>query len=164
GRRAPQRVDQHQQLHEVVVHGRARGLHDVAVRAAHRLLDHDPRLAVRELRDGAVGERHPEVPRHAVGQLGRRRAAEEFEVVPYPHRAYSTARDSRTTVTWTWPGYSMSCSMRFAMSRASRTAEASSTLSGCTMMRISRPAWIAYALSTPGKLVAMFSSPSSRLM
>jgi hypothetical protein len=53
----------------------------------------------------------------------------------------------------------MSRSIRKAMSRASRTADASSTLSGSTMMRISRPAWIAYDFSTPGKEVAMDSSP-----
>jgi hypothetical protein len=56
----------------------------------------------------------------------------------------------------------MSRSIRSAMSRASRTAEASSTLSGSTMMRISRPAWMAYDFSTPGKEVAIDSRPSRR--
>ncbi len=55
-------------------------------------------------------------------------------------RAISTARLSRTTVTCTCPGYSMSCSTRPAISRASRVAWASETFSGCTITRTSRPA------------------------
>ena len=55
----------------------------------------------------------------------------------------------------------MSRSMRLATSRANKTAEASSTLSGWTIMRISRPAWMAKDFSTPGKLVAMVSRASS---
>src|SRR5690606_26188902 len=98
-RRAPQRVDQHEQLHEVVVHRSRGGLNDVAVCAAHRLLDHDARLPVRELRDGAVGEGYAEVLRDRGRQFRRRSSAEELEILAYPHRAYSTARDSRTTVT-----------------------------------------------------------------
>ena len=44
------------------------------------------------------------------------------------------------TVILIWPGYSISSSMRRAMSRASRIASRSSICSGLTMTRISRPA------------------------
>jgi len=54
--------------------------------------------------------------------------------------------------------------MRWAISRASRVALASLTLPGLTSTRTSRPAWTAKACSTPGKLVAICSSCSSRLM
>ena len=236
GRGPPQRVHQHQQLHQVVVDGRTGRLDDEAVGAAHRLLERDARLAIGELRHRAPRERAFQVAGDRLGQRRRGAAGEELDVVAGPHvgdrslravgitrhlagasgaegdglqgrpladdtrplgnegsltraprprvgtlgpgrgprrglsrgegtagghggrarapwrsarrwavdqRAYSTARDSRTTVTWTWPGYSMSRSMRWAMSRASSTAEASSTFSGSTMMRISRPAWMA---------------------
>ncbi len=60
-----------------------------------------------------------------------------------PQRAYSTARDSRITVTLIWPGYSSSFSMSRAISWESRAAPSSSTAPGATMTRISRPACIA---------------------
>ena len=57
--------------------------------------------------------------------------------------AYSTALVSRMTLTLIWPGYSSSCSIFLAMSRARRIMLSSVTTSGLTMMRISRPAWMA---------------------
>ena len=48
--------------------------------------------------------------------------------------------------------------------RASRIEPMSSICSGLTMIRTSRPAWMAKALSTPSKLWAMVSSASRRLM
>ena len=58
-------------------------------------------------------------------------------------RAYSTALDSRITVTLIWPGYSSSFSMSRAISWESSAAPSSSTAPGATMTRISRPACIA---------------------
>src|SRR5690606_27906735 len=80
-RGAPQCVYEHQELHQVVVHRGAGGLDYVAVGPTNRLFNHDTRLAVGELGDGAARQRHAEVPRHARRQFGRRGAAEELEVV-----------------------------------------------------------------------------------
>ena len=57
--------------------------------------------------------------------------------------ANSTARVSRMTLTLIWPGYSISFSMRLTISFASTSVPASLTSSGLTMMRISRPDWMA---------------------
>jgi acetyl esterase/lipase len=59
------------------------------------------------------------------------------------HFAYSTARDSRMTVTLIWPGYSSSFSISRAISWESTIAASSSIAPGWTMTRISRPACIA---------------------
>ena len=61
----------------------------------------------------------------------------------YNYLAYSTALVSRMTLTLIWPGYSSSDSIFFATSRASRIILSSVTSSGLTMMRTSRPAWMA---------------------
>ena len=60
-----------------------------------------------------------------------------------PQRAYSTARDSRITVTLIWPGYSSSFSISLAISYESSVAASSSIAPGATITRISRPACIA---------------------
>ena len=63
-----------------------------------------------------------------------------------PLRAYlavSSKRCSRMTVTLMVPGYWSSSSMRRRMRRARKAASGSERLSGETMTRISRPAWIA---------------------
>jgi len=57
--------------------------------------------------------------------------------------AYSMARCSRITITLICPGYWSSSSIRLAMSRAITSAPRSSTWSGLTMTRTSRPACIA---------------------
>ncbi len=57
--------------------------------------------------------------------------------------ANSTALVSRITFTLIWPGYSSSASIFLAMSRARRIMLSSVTTSGLTMMRTSRPAWMA---------------------
>ena len=57
--------------------------------------------------------------------------------------AYSTALVSRMTLTLIWPGYSSSLSIFLASSRARRIMLSSLTSSGLTMMRTSRPAWMA---------------------
>jgi hypothetical protein len=56
-RRPPQRVEQDEELDQVLVDRRARGLHDEHVVAAHRVLDLDVDLPVREPVDPGVGER-----------------------------------------------------------------------------------------------------------
>ena len=57
--------------------------------------------------------------------------------------AYSMALVSRMTLTLIWPGYSNSASIFLAMSRARRIILSSVTSSGFTMIRTSRPAWMA---------------------
>ena len=57
--------------------------------------------------------------------------------------AYSMALVSRMTLTLIWPGYSSSASIFLAMSRARRIILSSVTSSGFTMIRTSRPAWMA---------------------
>ncbi len=49
----------------------------------------------------------------------------------------------RMPVALIWPGYWSSSSIFWLMSRARCTAPALSTFSGWTMMRTSRPAWMA---------------------
>jgi len=65
------------------------------------------------------------------------------EVVDRGYFANSTARLSRITVTFTWPGYSSSASISRAISCESSTAPSSSSAPGCTITRISRPACMA---------------------
>src|SRR5437867_34548 len=55
--------------------------------------------------------------------------------------AYSTARDSRMTVTLICPGYSSWPSISRAISCDRSTAASSSISDGLTMTLISRPAW-----------------------
>ena len=57
--------------------------------------------------------------------------------------AYSVLRVSRMTLTRIWPGYSISFSMVLAISLASTLVPSSVTSSGLTMMRTSRPLWMA---------------------
>lgn len=57
--------------------------------------------------------------------------------------AYSMALVSRMTFTLIWPGYSSSDSIFRAISRAMSTRRSSGTSSGFTMIRTSRPAWMA---------------------
>ena len=57
--------------------------------------------------------------------------------------AYSMALVSRRRLTLIWPGYSSSSSIFLAISRARSTIWSSLTWSGLTMMRTSRPAWMA---------------------
>ena len=53
--------------------------------------------------------------------------------------AYSVLRVSRITFTRIWPGYSISVSIRLAISLASTLVPSSVTSSGLTIMRTSRP-------------------------
>src|SRR5438128_3154515 len=83
---------------------------------------------------------------------------------PFCYFAYSTARVSRMTVTLICPGYCIVSWIFCAMSRESRAVCRSSSLSGFTTTRTSRPAWIANDFSTPSKLFATLSSSWSRWM
>ena len=62
-----------------------------------------------------------------------------------------------------WPGYDSSVSTFLAMSRASIVAASSLIFMLSTMMRTSRPAWMAYDFSTPANDFAIRSRSSSRL-
>ena len=62
---------------------------------------------------------------------------------PHAYFANSTARLSRMTVTFTWPGYSSWSSISRAISWLRRIAASSSISAGFTITRISRPAWSA---------------------
>lgn len=61
----------------------------------------------------------------------------------FDYFANSIALVSRMTLTLIWPGYSSSASIFLAMSRARRIILSSVTSSGLTIMRTSRPAWMA---------------------
>ena len=70
---------------------------------------------------------------------------------------------SRITVILICPGNSMEPSTFFLISRESAMASRSVTRSGWTMTRTSRPAWMAYAFSTPLKESQIAYSAWSRL-
>ncbi len=76
GRRAPQRVDADQQLHQIVVGRIAGRLDDEHVLAADVLVDLDEHLLVGEAADAGIGQRHLEIvarsPRRAAGCCSRR--------------------------------------------------------------------------------------------
>ena len=56
GARAAQRIHHDEQLHQIVIGGRRRGLDDEDILAADVFLDFDKRLAIRKGRDGAFAE------------------------------------------------------------------------------------------------------------
>ena len=60
-----------------------------------------------------------------------------------PYFAYSVLRVSRMTLTRIWPGYSICSSIRLAISLAMTLMPSSVTSSGLTMIRTSRPDWMA---------------------
>ena len=78
--------------------------------------------------------------------------------------AYSTVRVSRTTLTLICPGYTISSSIRLAISLAKSTEASSDTWSGFTIMRISLPACMAKHFSTPENEFAISSSFSRRFI
>src|SRR5690606_27273264 len=101
---------------------------------------------------------------HLLGHLGADHRADGLAVDDARgHRAIPTARVSRMTTTLIWPGYWSSSSMRRAMSSESSVARPSSTRSGVTITRTSRPAWMTLAFSTPSNPLAISSSLVSRL-
>lgn len=74
-------TDHEQELHEVLVHGHARGLHDVHVLAAHVLVHHDVHLAVREALDRDLAQLHAHELGHVARQLRVGVPAEDLEPV-----------------------------------------------------------------------------------
>ena len=79
-------------------------------------------------------------------QNTKTRGANAPRVLKYfrkPYLAYSVLRVSRMTLTRICPGYSICSSMRLAISFAITLMPSSVTSSGFTMMRTSRPDWIA---------------------
>ncbi len=70
GRGAPAGIGQHQQLHQVVVHRRAGGLHEEDIPAPHVLVDLDQDLAVAEAADLRAAERLHQVLGDALRQVG----------------------------------------------------------------------------------------------
>ena len=82
GRRAPQRVQEDEELHQVLVDGMAGGLHHEHVVAAHRVLDLDVDLAVREPAHARIGERHRQLPRDQLRQLAVGAPTDQLERTP----------------------------------------------------------------------------------
>src|SRR5438552_336971 len=81
GRRALERVDHDQQLHQRVVHGRAGGLDDEDIRAADVLVDLHVDLAVGEAGDLRVRDRHAKILRDLLRQRAVCVAGEQLQVV-----------------------------------------------------------------------------------
>src|SRR4029077_5145479 len=69
-RGTPQGVEDDEQLDQVVTDRVARRLHQEHVVAANRLTDFDVELAIREARDLALGELHPDLAGDALAELG----------------------------------------------------------------------------------------------
>jgi len=85
-------------------------------------------------------------PSLAFGLWRNEKREQRFIALFHFHLLYfakSVARVSRITWTLICPGYSISLSILRAISLAISTAAASSTFSGWTTIRISRPAWMA---------------------
>ena len=76
GRRPLAGVRHDQELHQVLVHGRAGRLHDEDVAAAHVLHDLDADLAVAEAADGDAAERQAQVKRDVACERGMSFAGE----------------------------------------------------------------------------------------
>ena len=80
GRRGPlERIDHHQQLHQVLVHRIAGGLHHENIHAAHVLKQLEVDLAVGKALQLGLAHRNPDVLADGLGQLGVGGAAEELE-------------------------------------------------------------------------------------
>ena len=91
--RAPERVDHHQQLHDVLVDGRAGRLHDEDVGAADVLLDLERHLGVGEPAELRLPHLDPEHVRDAAGQFRMCAAREDLHV-----RARQSARHVPVTM------------------------------------------------------------------
>ena len=107
----------------------------------------DPRKGKHPKRSARPGVERAEGPSRdprAAPLAGVRRAVPSGRVQgqsPWrlPYFAYSVDRVSRMTLTRIWPGYSISFSMRLAISLARILVPSSVTSSGLTIMRTSRP-------------------------
>src|SRR5256886_3863003 len=74
----PRRVHHDEQLHQVLVSGRAGRLNDENIVAPNVFLDLDVSLAIWERADCCLTEWHSDVFANALGQLAVGRAAEDF--------------------------------------------------------------------------------------
>jgi hypothetical protein len=81
---ALERVDRHEQLHQVVVHRRAGRLHDVDVDATHVLLDLGEDLTIGEVRDLAAPHRQLEIVRDLLGERRVRVTGEDADRLEHP--------------------------------------------------------------------------------
>src|SRR5213594_3624145 len=118
----------------------------------HVRRDAEPTRGVFRVGDDTGHSAFADEPRHLPGhglapRLADDVADEENFHAPLPvYLAMSVNRLSRMIVTLIWPGYVSSCSILRARSR-DRTAHSASVIASCfTITRISRPAWMAYAL------------------
>src|ERR1700686_5326845 len=75
-----QRVEDDEQLDQVVADGMARRLHQEDVVAANRLADLDVELTVREARDLALGELHADLSGDSLAELGVAAAREQQQL------------------------------------------------------------------------------------
>src|ERR1700694_4922219 len=82
GRGSAQRVEDDEQLHQVLVHRRRRGLDDEHVVAAHRVLDLHVDLAVREPAQARVGQRDVQGFGDASGKGHVGPARDELQLAP----------------------------------------------------------------------------------
>ena len=83
-RRALQRVNHQQQLHQMPVHRTARGLHHEHIRAAHVLLNLHVRLAVGKARYLRLSPLHAQKLAYLIGQLRVGRAAKNLKLLIHP--------------------------------------------------------------------------------
>ena len=91
-RRAAKRIDDDEQLHQMVVGGIRRGLQDENIAAAHVLLDLDENLHVRKAANHSLGERGCKVGGDGVGQRGIGVAGHELDgPIIWPHRGLPSA-------------------------------------------------------------------------
>ena len=84
-RRAPQRVDADQELHQIVVGRIAGGLNDEDILAADILVDLDEHLLVGEAAHAGIGQRHLEIVGNRSGQRQVAVPGEQFHVA-FPQR------------------------------------------------------------------------------
>lgn len=78
---ALERVQHDEKFHRVLIHGRARRLHDEDIAAADVFVDADHRLAVGEGAEVDVAQRHAEVLSDGLGQGPVRPPAEDLQLV-----------------------------------------------------------------------------------
>jgi 23S rRNA (cytosine1962-C5)-methyltransferase len=81
--RAPKRIGEDQQLHDMVVHGAARRLDDERVNPANILIQLDKRLPVRKLRDARFGERRLKIGSDGRGKHRIRSASKDANLLQH---------------------------------------------------------------------------------
>ena len=99
-RRAPAGIDHHQQLHQVVVGRRTRGLHDEHIAPAHVLHQLDVHLAVGEPADVGAAQRRRQVTRDVVRQRRIGVAREQRQRFRFRHSLRIGVQPSRILYGW----------------------------------------------------------------